>query len=146
MFVNEPVEKVKEIYEISGIDIVQLHGDEGPDYISALECDVIKALRISGPEDIEGLDKYNTYALLVDSRTKEYGGSGKKADWDLAKKVGEHTDRLVLAGGIVPDNVAEAIKKVRPWAVDTASGVELGPGKKDPEKIKRFIEEVKNVS
>jgi phosphoribosylanthranilate isomerase len=144
VFVNEPLEKVRRVIEVSGIDIVQLHGDEDTDYISQLDLKVIKALRVGGPADISGLENYGAYALLVDSRTKEYGGSGKKADWDLAKKVGDYTDRLMLAGGLVPENVAEAIKKVRPWAVDTASGVESGPGKKDPEKIKRFIEEVKN--
>jgi len=146
VFVNENPARIMEICRTAAIGTVQIHGDEPEGFENNLELPVIRALRVSGPSDMEGMERHKPFAFLIDSKSEVYGGSGKKADWDLAAKAKEKAEKLILAGGLSPDNVEEAIKIVKPWAVDTASGVETSPGQKDHEKIRRFIEAVKNVT
>jgi phosphoribosylanthranilate isomerase len=147
VFVNETVERINDIRRLSGIDVVQLHGDETPETCEAIGNKVIKAFRVSGqrPAVSGQLQRYRVSAYLLDTyREGIPGGTGETFEWDLAieaKKYG----RIILAGGLTPDNVAEAVKKVRPYAVDVSSGVEERPGKKDLKKVRKFIERAKSV-
>lgn len=125
-------------------DWVQLHGDESPGFcrnLAARGIRFIKALRVDSEKALENLDRFGTRFFLLDAfRAGEFGGTGETFDWGLALKFKEfYPDfALILSGGLIPDNVGEAVKHVRPWAVDVASGVESGPGRKDVEKMRRF--------
>lgn len=148
VFVNEPVEKVKQIKGLTGIDIVQLHGDETPEMCSAFGNKVIKAFRINGQWSVTSgqITRYKVSAFLLDTHREGLpGGTGETFDWDLAIKAKIY-GRVILAGGLTPENVSEAVKKVTPYAVDVASGVERGPGKKDLKKLRMFIEQAKSYS
>lgn len=147
VFVNQEIEEVKEITKFGGLDLIQLHGDESPVYCSQFPISsLIKAVSPRGEEDIRELRNYPVRAILVDRREPgAYGGTGKTADWRLAIKVKE-TYPLILAGGLNEENVREAIETVRPQAVDINSGVEISPGKKDPNKLRRIIEIVRETS
>ena len=136
--VNAPLETVRQYLDF--VDFVQLHGDESPEFCAALGGRVIKAFRV-GPEfDPSQMAAYNAAAYLLDAYVPgEPGGTGQTFDWNTAvraKALGRH---IVLAGGLTPENVAEAVGAVRPYAVDVAGGVESAPGKKDYELIRRFI-------
>lgn len=146
VFVNETLAKIAATVLTSGVDLVQLHGDEPPAFCDQIGRPVIKALRVGGRQDLEGMEKYKVWGILIDSRTPEFGGSGRRPDWALAAEAGRRCERLILAGGLTPENVGEAIRAARPWAVDAASGLESRPGHKDRVKIKQFIEAVKNVA
>lgn len=146
VFVNETAEHIDEYMEACGAGLVQLHGDESPEFCASLGRPVIMAIRVGSESDLSGIEDYKVWAVLVDSRTEGFGGSGKAPDWDLARKVRESCDRVILAGGLTPDNVAEAIAAVEPWGVDVATGVESAPGIKDHEKIKLFIKAVRDAS
>jgi phosphoribosylanthranilate isomerase len=145
VFVNENAETIREIAEMSGVRMVQLHGEESPEFCRELGLRVIKALRIAAAEDAEKAASYTVDALLVDSKTPVFGGSGVRPDWVLAEKIARRFPRVILAGGLNPDNVAAAIAAVRPWGVDAASGVEREPGVKDPELVRRFISAATSV-
>jgi len=127
----------------TGIRVLQLHGEETPEFCMRMSRPVIKAVRVAGPESLQGLPRYPVIAFLLDSATEGYGGSGQTFDWNLAveaKKFG----KIILSGGLTPENVVEAIEKVRPYAVDVCSGVETAPGRKDHTRLKEFMEAVKN--
>jgi phosphoribosylanthranilate isomerase len=143
VFVNASVEEIYATIETCGLSLAQLHGDETPEMLRALNGKAFKAFR-GMPSDITGYERNDAPALLVDAAVKGvYGGSGVTADWsaaaDLAKKY-----PLLLAGGLTPENVADAVWQVKPWGVDVASGVESEPGKKDASKIKAFVQAVRN--
>lgn len=145
VFVNEPApEDVEHIAREAGLGTVQLHGDETPDYCQSLRgLDTIKALRVGRDFNVGSLDAYSTGAVLLDAYVKgERGGTGHTFDWSLASLARERVDRLFLAGGLTPDNVAAAVAAVRPYAVDVCSGVETAPGRKSPELMRRFVEAV----
>ena len=132
------------------LDAVQLHGDEAPDFISDLRIQtaapIIKAIRVRSNGDV--IDVYNGVAdaLLLDTfSATEHGGTGKTFDWEIAARIAETGRSVYLAGGLTPENVAEAVRAVRPYAVDVASGVEASPGKKDPKKLEAFIRNAKNA-
>ena len=146
VFVNADADRVRATCETSGVGMVQLHGDETPEFCAAMDRPVLKAVRIGGPEDLSGIEEYKVWAMLADSRTPGFGGSGVKPDWALAADAARRTNRLFLAGGLSPENVGEAIRAVQPWAVDVSSGIEKEPGIKDHEKMRRFIQAVKNAS
>jgi phosphoribosylanthranilate isomerase len=126
-------------------DAIQFHGDESPDFCSAEGGSFdywIKALRVRSEEDLAIAENFKTPFLLLDAAvTGSYGGSGQTLDWSLAATfVAEHPERrVILAGGLTPENVATAVTQVFPHAVDVASGVESSPGQKDPEKVRGFI-------
>ena len=140
VFVNERAETVREIAAMSGVRMVQLHGDESPEFCRELNLRVIKALRVGAAADAKKAASYAVEALLVDSQTPVFGGSGVRPDWAVAETIARRFPRVLLAGGLTPDNVAAAISTVKPWGVDVASGVEKEPGVKDPELVRRFIE------
>ena len=138
VFVNETAAEVKRIYDYCGLDMIQLHGDESPEYCRQFPKDrLIKALDLKSDDDLKKAASYEAAAILVDSRHAGlYGGTGKTADWDLARRL---VQPLILSGGLNHENVAEAIKNVHPSALDIASGVESEAGKKDHEKIARIM-------
>jgi phosphoribosylanthranilate isomerase len=142
VFVNATIDRVREVRQQAGLDLVQLHGDESPETVSALGPSVIKAIRIKGAESFDGIERYEPRAFLLDAHDDAvYGGSGLKFDWDLAQWVDEVP--VLIAGGLTPDNVAEAIRVTRPYGVDVSTGVEAEPGRKDPVKLQAFIQNAK---
>ncbi|RMF90761.1 MAG: phosphoribosylanthranilate isomerase [Methanobacteriota archaeon] len=129
---------------------VQLHGREGTDLVKEvredLSCRVIKALHVAGERTLEEALEHSKVcdAILLDTPAEGLGGSGAVHDWRISRKIRESLQSPVfLAGGLNPENVSEAIREVGPYCVDTSSGVEARPGKKDPEKVRRFIEGAK---
>ena len=139
VFVNSFVENVKNILETCSLDLAQLHGDETPEMLNALDGKAFKAFR-GIPENINGFARDDAPAFLVDASVKGvYGGSGVTADWSGAAKLAKKYP-LLLAGGLTAENVAEAIGRVKPWGVDVASGVESAPGEKDAIKMKAFVQ------
>jgi phosphoribosylanthranilate isomerase len=150
VFVNSPLEDIQSILEIAQIDLAQLHGDEPVHVVEQLYGRGFKALRPTSEAeaeiDAEWFAPYgpNAPVLLVDAyRKDQYGGTGHVADWSIATKLAQQYP-ILLAGGLTLDNVAEAIRQVRPWGVDVASGVEYAPGKKDAEKMRAFVERAVN--
>ncbi|MCF6179726.1 MAG: phosphoribosylanthranilate isomerase [Geopsychrobacter sp.] len=145
LFVNEKPEVVEEVMDSSGLDLIQLHGDETPRDCHFERRRVIKALRIKNADSLQLAGDYAVAGLLLDAWTDQlYGGSGERFDWQILKDFAcEHP--VILAGGLTPDNVAEAIRQVRPFAVDVSSGVESTPGKKDHEKMAEFVRQVRNI-
>lgn len=145
VFVDEKPERVLEIAAETGIGALQLHGSEPPEYLDRLGTYVkIKALKV-GPEfQPEQLTRYRSASLfLLDGFVAGMvGGTGRTFDWSLAEKAKAY-GKIILAGGLTPKNVAEAVRAVRPWGVDVASGVEEQPGKKDPRLIREFIQAVR---
>lgn len=149
IFVNMNVRKIGELVTHVGLDAVQIHGDEDATFVEELrnetDAKIIKAFRIS--EDIlnEQIDDCRADLILLDTfSVGEYGGTGQLFDWSVIDPVYIDT-RLVLAGGLTAENVAEAVRKVRPYAVDVASGVEISPGKKDPSKVEAFVRAAKHA-
>jgi phosphoribosylanthranilate isomerase len=145
VFVNWKPEVVLTLVKALGLTVAQLHGDESTADVALIaeEIRVIKALRPSRQTKIDSLTVYkNLSAFLLDATgTSEYGGTGIQADWEFAQAAAK-SHRIILAGGLTPENVGEAIRTVRPYAVDVTTGVESKPGKKDPDKLRAFFEEV----
>jgi phosphoribosylanthranilate isomerase len=130
---------VKEIMAHCHLDYAQLHGDEPPEQVAALAPRAIKAVRVRSAADVERLAQYQAVAYLLDAyHPTKPGGTGETWDWELAAAAKRYGP-VVLAGGLTPDNVAAAIERVHPYAVDVSSGVEATPGIKDHRKVRRFI-------
>jgi phosphoribosylanthranilate isomerase len=143
LFVNASPQKIAESCTRCRLDLIQLHGDEPPEACLDLPRRTIKAVRIAVPADLIDLDRFPVSGLLMDAKAKGlYGGSGQSFDWSMLASYHSPLP-LILAGGLRPDNVAEAIGQVKPYAVDVSSGVESEPGIKDPEKIAAFVQEVR---
>ena len=139
VFVNKDFNDIRDITLLTGVTVVQLHGDESPSYCNLVEGKLIKAIRVKNDSSIEGLKKYDVDTFLLDSFDKNsFGGSGLTFDWKLAEKAKQY-GKIILAGGLTPDNVEEAVKKVLPYGVDVSSGVEKKPGIKNQNKVKEFI-------
>jgi len=146
VFVNEESPgAVARLAARSGVGAVQLHGDESPEYCAALgEQRVIKALRVGKDFVPEGAARYRAESILLDAfGASARGGTGETFDWALARKTREVVAQLYLAGGLTPENIAEAIAAVAPYAVDVCSGVELAPGRKDMARVRAFISAVR---
>jgi phosphoribosylanthranilate isomerase len=145
LFVDQPANFVQEMTDALALDGVQLHGKEAPEFLGGLRAPfVIKALRV-GP-DFRLTNAYNCDAILLDTWNAHLsGGTGETFDWSIAAQVRPHVRRLILAGGLRPENVGEAIRIVRPFAVDVCSGVEDAPGRKSESKVRRFIEAVRTT-
>ena len=144
IFVNEPRPKqVRDILGWAGIQIAQLHGDERPSYCAEFPTErVIKALRVSEQFDPQTVLQFPVSAVLLDNRdAKLYGGTGRTVNWVMAREAARLT-KVFLAGGLSPENIAEAIRIVGPFAVDVNSGVESAPGRKDAAKLRRLRQEM----
>lgn len=140
--VNETTETMAQYLKFC--DYIQLHGEESPEQCAALGGRAIKVFRVAEGFNADSLGAYSVAAYLFDAYVPgQRGGTGTALDWDAMRKFAPQAQPLILAGGLTPDNVAEAIAKVRPYAVDTAGGVEHEPGKKDHERIRRFIDNAK---
>ncbi len=144
VFVNEEPSGVRRIMKECKIPLAQLHGDESPTYCDELGCPVIKAIRIRDGHDLERMAAYRVSGFVLDAFVEgKPGGTGVTIDWDLAAQA-QVLGPIILAGGLTPDNVLEAVRQVRPYAVDVTSGVEASPGKKDHAKVRAFIANVKS--
>jgi phosphoribosylanthranilate isomerase len=152
LFVNAGVDEIAATVRAVGLDLVQVHGDEPPALVAAIAAaagvPVWKALPVAGDDDLAGLDAWPTSALLLDAPSAGRGGSGQRFDWGLARAAVTRWPalRIVLAGGLSADNVADAIARVGPWAVDVASGVERGPGLKDRDKVYAFVRAARSAA
>jgi len=148
VFVNAPLEQVAAIAEEVGLSVLQLHGDEGPAYCAEAArrsgARVIKSAQVSGAGDIRDLERFHVDFHLLDARARSpraralRGGTGESFDWGLVA-ARRSTIPLILSGGLSADNVADAIAAVHPYALDTASGTEAAPGRKDPERLSAFF-------
>lgn len=139
VFVNEDPVVVESITTVCGLDLLQFHGDETPEYCARFGEMAVKALRVKDEESMADLSAYGVKTFLLDAYVPgRRGGTGRKFDWSLAAEAARN-ESIILSGGLTPDNVAEAIEQVRPYAVDVSSGVESSPGKKNAEKIMAFI-------
>jgi phosphoribosylanthranilate isomerase len=141
VFVNQPAEYVRGVAALVGLGAVQLHGDEDPAYLAGIRHAVIKAVSVG--EGSEQLDQWSPRTtLLLDVRDPvARGGTGRTIDWTAAASIAKRR-RSLLAGGLTPDNVAEAIALVQPYGIDVSSGVERSPGVKDPARIRALFEAV----
>jgi phosphoribosylanthranilate isomerase len=147
VFVNEDPERIKEIITFCGLDLIQLHGDESPGIGLGLMPRSIKAFRIQNDRDVENIKRYQgaVRAILLDTFQKgKAGGTGRSFDWSLAVKAKEAGLPVILAGGLGPENIREAIAAVKPYAVDVNSGIEERPGKKDPVLMKQLMEKIRD--
>lgn len=146
VFVNEPLAEVKQVIQVLSLNVVQLHGDETPEYCSQISHPYLKVFRVKDDFDVETLTNYQASGFLLDTYDdSNYGGTGVAFDWQIARKAREY-GRIVLSGGLSPSNVLQAITFVQPYAVDVGSGVEAYPGKKDHQKLKSFFSEIEKVS
>ena len=139
VFMDQPMDEVNQILRITGVDRAQLHGSEPPDYCRRVKCRVVKSIRVR-PEDsretlLDRMRPYTVSGFVLDPGA----GSGQTFDWHIARDLPQP---ILLAGGLTPENVKDAIQVARPFGVDVSSGIESAPGKKDAEKMKRFFKEI----
>jgi phosphoribosylanthranilate isomerase len=145
VFVNASLAEIRATMETCALTLAQLHGDETPEMLNALYGRAFKAFR-GLPLTLNGYVSEDAPAFLVDASVKgSYGGTGVRADWSGAARLAKQYP-LLLAGGLTPENVANAVQLVKPWGVDVASGVELSPGVKDPVKMHAFVQAVRKES
>ncbi len=151
VFVNSERNNMHAIFRDCHLDMIQLSGDEPPDVLDLLGERSFKVLRPTTFSEFEmEVERYPRRTMapawMIDTfRPGQYGGTGQTVDWALARKIAQ-TAPVLLAGGLTPANVAEAIRHVQPWGVDVASGVEAEPGVKDPEKVRAFIQAVRDCA
>ncbi len=145
VFVNQEPTEVLHLCAMARVTALQLHGDEEPRDCAGHVMPVIKAFRVRGPEDLAPIPRYHrAAAVLLDAWSEGFGGSGQTFDWALARQAAGQKP-ILRAGGLTPENVAEAVRAARPWAVDVASGVESSPGVKDHDKLARFLRAAKEA-
>ena len=146
VFVDASVEHVREVMELCRLDFAQLHGRENPRNVAKLTgLRLIKAIRVRNEKDLSELERYKVDCFLLDTYAPDKpGGTGKTFDWDLARQASSRA-KIILAGGLTPENVADAVEAGRPFAVDVASGVEEEPGLKSRDLMEWFIREAKSV-
>ena len=146
VFVDRTPEEIEQIVGVSGVGIAQLHGLESPDICGHLWVPFIKAIRIQGEADLQALPRYpQAKGFLLDTYVAgQSGGTGRTFPWEIAAKAA-HQFRVILSGGLTPDNVALAVTQVRPYALDVCSGVEVSPGRKDHHKMREFIDQARKA-
>lgn len=146
VFVDAPLESMRQAVDLIGLDVVQLHGDESPDVARALRTRVIKAVGRAGLAAENAIAAWDDDVLLLVDAVDPVrrGGTGERADWSLARSLASRR-RIVLAGGLSPDNVADGLRAVQPYAVDVASGIEARPGVKDKAKMRAFVDAVEGA-
>ena len=143
VFANQDFQEVWKMMEACGFDLAQLQGNEAPEFCQRLDSRVIKAIRVRDGDSIKQMSKYAVRAFVLDTYLEDqFGGTGERFDWDLAVQARQY-GRIILAGGLTPENVREAVAKVEPYGVDVSSGVEKHLGKKDHAKIEKFIKQAK---
>lgn len=153
VFVNETADRITTVLDQAGLDYAQLHGDETPEWFTSLNGRCYKALRPADAQEaatqaatFAPLSKLAGLHWMIDAYDPAaYGGTGKRADWQTAAQLAQQYPGLLLAGGLTPENVVQAIAVVQPWGVDVASGVEAEPGRKDHAKVREFVEQVKKI-
>ena len=146
VFVNATKHVVEQTLAECLLTALQFHGDEPPRFCRQFAARTIKAIQMQDEDSLRAAAEYDVDALLLDTYTEtERGGTGRTFDWSLAVRASELEPPIILSGGLTTANVQEAIRKVRPYAVDVSSGVEREPGRKDPEKLRRFIELCKST-
>lgn len=146
VFVDAAEEAVLRAISACSLNVLQFHGHESPEYCLQFGLMSVKAFRIRDAASLEDLPQYPTDAWLLDSyEADKPGGTGKQFNWDLAREAQRLGKPIFLAGGLTPENVADAVRLVRPYAVDVSSGVEAAPGKKDLKKVKAFIDAAKQA-
>lgn len=144
VFVNPSEELVSSALASAGLTLLQFHGDETPEFCARFGLMSMKAFRIRDAGSLKPIQHYPTDAYLLDACSPgARGGTGETFNWDLAVEAQKLGKPIFLAGGLTPENVAAAVRKVRPFGVDVASGVESAPGKKDPPKVRAFIQAVR---
>lgn len=147
VFVDQSLDMMTRTSDDVGLDVIQLHGAERPEMVACLPRRAIKAIRVGGGSVLDEVSRYQGAGILLDTKDeKRPGGTGRTFDWQTAQQVRARVPFLVLAGGLTADNVAAAIKTVGPDAVDVSSGVEATPGRKDPKKLKAFLEAVRGAA
>jgi len=149
VFVNEEADAIREHINYCGLDLIQLHGDESPEFCRDLMPYTIKAVRIKDDSNLQTCRSYqgNIRALLLDTYAKDkVGGTGKTFDWRLAIKIKETGMPVILSGGLSPSNIVAAIRAVRPYAVDVNSGIEERPGKKNHALMEELMEKIKKIT
>jgi phosphoribosylanthranilate isomerase len=148
VFVDAPEEWIRRAVGECGLDTLQLHGQETPQFCRRFSMKLIKAFRMQDLASLEQLPSYGfAAAWLLDSFVPEkLGGTGVLFNWDLACEAKKLGRPIILAGGLTPANIAEAVRKVRPFGVDVSSGVESAPGRKDPAKVRAFLKAARAAS
>jgi phosphoribosylanthranilate isomerase len=145
VFVNESREGINRVVARSGIRALQLHGEESPEATAGFSVPVIKSFRVGGGFSVESLRAFSVHAILLDKfMPGVHGGTGKTFDWNVANAATTY-GRVILSGGIHAGNVADAIRRVHPYAIDVSSGVEASPGIKDPEKMAALFRAVRDA-
>jgi len=145
LFVNADAGFVNDTADRCRLDLVQLHGDEPPDYCELIRRRVIKAFRVKDITSLDPVRNYSIAGILLDAFSpKAYGGTGLTFNWEVAQEAGQYGP-VILAGGLTPENVRQAVERVNPYGVDVSSGVETAPGRKDPEKVREFIRQAKRL-
>jgi phosphoribosylanthranilate isomerase len=144
VFVNEPVDRVRAIAATAGVGIVQLHGDEPPAYADAVGYPIFRSVTLDDAVEASAAWPVGTRLLLDAADRDRRGGTGVQVDWSRAAAIARQHP-VILAGGLTPDNVAEAIGFVEPYGVDVSSGVESAPGIKDAMKVARFLENARSA-
>src|SRR3972149_6365715 len=145
VFADQPAEEIWRMMEECGFDLVQLQGDESPEFCQRFGSRVVKAIRVKDHGSLKQMAEYSVRAFVLDTyRENQLGGTGERFDWDLAVQA-RSFGRIVLAGGLTPENVRDAIRKVQPYGVDVSTGVEKYLGKKDHSKIENFIKQAKSA-
>jgi len=146
VFVDPAEELVMQATRACGLNLLQFHGDESPEFCTQFGLMSVKAFRVRDEQSLAALPAYHTDAWLLDTYSEtQAGGTGQTFNWDLATAAKEHGRPIFLAGGLTPDNVAEAVRRVQPFAVDVSSGVEAEPSRKDHAKVAAFIRAAKAV-
>jgi phosphoribosylanthranilate isomerase len=144
VFVNPEEAQVTRAIAECGLNLLQFHGDEDSDFCTQFGLMSLKAIRVRDPESLKQLEDFHTDAFLLDAYSKSgLGGTGEKFNWELAVAAQKFGKPIFLAGGLTPENVADAVKKVNPFAVDVSSGVEFAPGKKEEAKVRAFVQAVR---
>jgi len=149
VFVDADTDDVAAVMREVDLDLIQLHGGETPEEVMAVarasNRPLWKVIAAGAPSDLDRMESWPVEAILLDTPTPGRGGSGQTFDWALAREAKRRypARKLVLAGGLTPDNVGDAIASLAPWAVDVASGVEAAPGIKDPAKLAAFVAAVR---
>jgi phosphoribosylanthranilate isomerase len=145
VFVNADLKFVRDIVKHVNLSAVQLQGNHGPDDLVDFETSVIKVFRVGNEYDVEVMKNYIVDAFLLDALNEgACGGTGRTFDWNIAVKAKDY-GRIILSGGLTPDNVEDAVRFVRPYGVDVSSGVEASPGKKDQGKVREFVMRAKSI-